>query len=342
MKKLIFPLLLLLIFPGFGCASPSRADRPVRIGFCMDSLVIERWQKDRDAFTSEAEKLGVQVEVYNANGDLGVQRRQVRELIEQDVTAIVLIAIDSNAFVELVNMAHERQIPVVAYDRLIADANVDAFVSFDTENIGRYMAEELAKTTPSGNYVILGGSLLDQNMSVIAQGIHEELALRPRINLVAEVYCDNWSSSSAFDQLSAILKESTDVDAVLCGNDSLAVGAIRALSEYQLAGKVAVSGQDADLESCQRIVEGTQTMTVYKPLDQLGRKAAEVAVDLAKGQPVQGGESFNDGSYDIPRYAVATQIVTADNMAERIVSSGFHRLEDVYRNVPQEQWPAID
>ena len=131
-----------------------------------------------------------------------------------------------------------------------------------------------------------------------------------------------------------------EIAGIMCGNDDLASQAIRALSEHRLAGQVTVVAQDADLAACQRIVEGTQEMTVYKPIEQEANTAAEFAVALGKGEDITSGEgeykaveTFNDGTYDIPYYKIDPIAVTAENMDKVIIDGGFHTREDVYLNI---------
>ena len=119
----------------------------------------------------------------------------------------------------------------------------------------------------------------------------------------------------------------------MCGNDALAGVVIRALSEMRLAGKIVVVGQDADLDACQRIVEGTQEMTVYKPVENLAKKAAEYAVSLAKGEEIKTATRYNDGTYDVPFIKLEPIAVYKDNMEETIIDGGYHLKEDVYINV---------
>jgi len=103
-----------------------------------------------------------------------------------------------------------------------------------------------------------------------------------------------------------------------------------------LAGKVMVVGQDADLEACQRIVEGTQLMTVFKPVAKLAQAAAEDTIKLVLGEELGATSMMNDGSYNVPYIALETVAVTAKNLEEVIINSGFHLKEDVYLNVPEE------
>ena len=146
-----------------------------------------------------------------------------------------------------------------------------------------------------------------------------------------------------YHQMEAFDEESREILSmirILCGNDDLASQAVKVLSENRLAGKVAVVAQDADLAACQRIVEGTQEMTVYKPIEQEANTAAEFAVALGKGEDITSGEgeykaveTFNDGTYDIPYYKIDPIAVTAENMDKVIIDGGFHTREDVYLNI---------
>ena len=124
-----------------------------------------------------------------------------------------------------------------------------------------------------------------------------------------------------------------EADGIMCGNDALAGVVIRALSEMRLAGNVVVVGQDADLEACQRIVEGTQEMTVYKPVEKLAKSAATYAVSLAQGNEVKTATHYNDGSYEVPFIKLQPVAVNKDNMDEVIIDGGYHLKEDVYINI---------
>jgi D-xylose transport system substrate-binding protein len=137
-----------------------------------------------------------------------------------------------------------------------------------------------------------------------------------------------------------LTRDHNRVDAVVDSYDGTAGGTIQALAEQGLAGKVLVSGQDAELAACQRIVAGTQTMTVYKPVRFLAVKAAEIAVDLARHQPLPpGAVSTYNGKKDVPSYFLDPIPVTKANLADTVIADGFQKMADVYRDVPKDQWP---
>ena len=259
--------------------SPERA---VQIGLSFDSFVIERWTRDRDVFVSTAQELGAEVNVQNANGDVEEQISQIEYFIEKNVDVIVIIAIDGDALTDVIARAQAEGIRVVCYDRLIRNAGTDLDISFDNEMVGRLMGEALRRALPGGGKLFaIYGSQSDNNVEQVIHGLETSLA-GSDLEIIYSAYCRNWLAELAFDAVSEGLTEHPHVDGIMCGNDDLASQAIRALSEHRLAGQVVVVAQDAELSACQRIVEGTQEMTVYKPVETLARKAAQLSVQLGK------------------------------------------------------------
>ena len=198
------------------------------------------------------------------------------------------------------------------------------------------MAESIVKEVPKGgNIITIYGPKTDHNVTLVEQGFNEVMK-DADLNIIYSVYAKEWLAEEAFNAVNTALAENPDIKGVMCGNDNLASEAVKALSENRLAGKVVVTGQDADLAACQRIVEGTQTMTVYKPVDQLAKAAAEYAVKLAKGEDINVEETIDDGSHEVPYYKLDPIAVTMDNIDEVIIDGGFQREEDVYLNVTED------
>jgi D-xylose transport system substrate-binding protein len=310
-------------------------DNKIKIGLSFDSFVIERWQRDRDVFVSTAQDLGADVNVQNANGDVKEQINQIKYFIDKKMDVIVIIAIDSEACSDILKKAKEAGIIVVAYDRLVCNANADLYISFDNVKVGELMAEALVQNVPKGgNIVTIFGSKTDHNVTMVEQGFHDYMKDK-NLNVVYSDYAKEWLAEEAFNAVNKALTINSKIDGVLCGNDDLASQAVRALSENRLAGKVVVTGQDADLAACQRIVEGTQTMTVYKPVDKLAKTAAEYAVKLARREKIEVTNTIDDGSYEVPYVKLDPIAVTKDNIDEVIIKGGFQQKEDVYLNVPE-------
>lgn len=304
----------------------------------MDSLRVERWRKDRDIFIEEAKKLGAEVIVQSADGDERRQNQQAENLITQGVDVLVVIPKDSVAAAQIVKSAHAEGIKVIAYDRLIKESNPDLYISFDNEQVGYLQAEYLLRKKPKGNYFLLGGAPSDNNAQLLREG--QLRALKPAIDkgdikLVAEGnhWAVNWDPSDALKKTEQVLTQVNNrIDAVVASNDGTAGGVIQALEGQNLAGKVLVSGQDAELAACQRIVKGTQTMTVYKPIRLIAKEAAHAAVALAKGEKIEKAkQKVNNGKVDVPSILLTPIQVDKDNLDEVVIKDGFHSRDKVYQ-----------
>lgn len=336
--KLIALVLLMLLF--VGCEKepedlvkePRVKEDKIQIGVTFESYVIERWQRDRDVFVSTANELGADVNVQTASGSLEKQIEQINYFIDKKMDVIVIIAADSNSLAEVVGTARDNGIKVIAYDRLIKNANVDLYISIDSKKVGELMGQGIVDNiADEGEISIVLGPQTDYNVMLLEQGIHTALAAS-NYKVLRKGYAENWLAEEAFSTVTETLLTNDSFDGIICGNDDLASHAIKALAESRMAGEVVVVGQDADLSACQRIVEGTQTMTVYKPIERLATLAAENAVKLAKGEEVSTEETTIDGSYKVPSIKLDPVAVTIENLDEVIIDSGFHVREEVYLN----------
>lgn len=311
----------------------DRQTHKIQIGMAFDSFVIERWVRDRDVFVSTATKLGADVNVQNANGDVQEQISQIEYFIEKNMDVIVVVAVDSEKLTAVMQKAKKAGIRTICYDRLVLNANADLYISFDNEKVGTLIADAMKEALPDGGKIFcIKGSAEDYNVALIEQGFLEAIA-NSNLEIVYEANCKGWLAEEAFDYVADGLAKYPDVAGVMCGNDDLASYAFRALAENRKAGKVILAGQDADLAACQRIVEGTQYMTVYKSVDALAGEAAEAAIKLAKGEPLGAKETISDGENEVPFQKLIPVVVTRENIDEIIVDGGFHLKQDVYLNV---------
>jgi len=315
------------------------------IGFAMDTLVHERWLRDRDIFVSRANEMGAEVIVQTANSDGEEQKKQVQYLLDQNIDVLVLVPHDAESATAIVKTAKNKGVKVISYDRLVKKANADLYISFDNIKVGEMMGQAALEAAPEGNYLILNGSEFDNNSFMFNEGYKNTLgdSIRSgKVHIVSETWVKDWLYEDAFKFVDEILHTDTPIDAIIAANDTLAAAAVNALAERRLAGKVAVVGHDADLDACQRIVEGIQVATIYKPIDQLAKKTVEYAITMAKGESVQTDEKIYDGKYYIPYYKIDPVLVTKDNMIDVIIEDKFHAFEDVYMNIPKSQRPKID
>jgi len=335
-----------------GCSGPSGGpakspggEKQITIGLSLDTLREERWQRDRDLFVKRAEELGAKVLVQSSNSNATLQNSQAENLLTQGVDVLVVIPNNAKTAATIVDSAHKSNVPVIAYDRLILDADVDLYVSFDPKRVGVLQAQYLVDRKPKGSYALIGGAPTDNNAILVREGqleILKPFVDKGDIKIVSDQWATDWQPMEALKIMeNSLTRNQNKVDAVVVSNDGTAGGAIQALSEQKLSGKVLVSGQDADLAACQRIVAGTQTMTVYKPIDRLARKGAEMAVLLARKKPVdEATRPVANGKKDVPSILLDPISVDKDNLVQTVVKDGYQKLEDIYKDVPREQWPS--
>jgi D-xylose transport system substrate-binding protein len=314
------------------------------IGLSMDTLKEERWQGDRDLFVSRANELGAEVLVQSANSDDTRQISDVQALISRRVDVLVIVPHNGGAMAKAVDMAHDAGIPVIAYDRLITDCDLDLYMTFDNVKVGELQAQHLVDHLPKGGekkIVRIYGAKTDNNALLYKQGqdnILGPLISKGEFEVVHEDWTQDWKPENAKKIANAaITKAGSDIEAIVASNDGTAGGAIQALSEEGLAGKILVTGQDAELSACQRIVNGTQAMTIYKPLSLLAKQAAETAIKMAKGTPVFTLGKINNGKIGVPSILLDVVVVTKENMMDTVVKDGFHKAADIYRGAPEGQ-----
>ncbi len=315
-------------------AQPAEEPRP-KIGLLMDTLQQEeRWQRDHDLFLERAKELDADVLVEAAERDDAKQLKQAESLLERGVQALVVVPHGAEAAGRIVEAAKKRKVPVISYDRLILKADVDLYLSYDNRRVGEQQAQALRNQAAKGNYILLGGAPTDHNAKLIREGQMAALAdavKRGDIKIVADPWTPDWKADEATTLTEAALKKARDqVVAVVASNDVTAGGAIKALEKHGLAGKVFVSGQDANLDAVRRIISGTQTMTVYKPLRPLARGAASAAVQMAKGEKVEGTSTINNGLKEVQALLLTPIAVHKDLVDQIIISDKFHTREQVY------------
>ena len=342
MRKILIIFILTGILAGtVGCRKelPESDGNAIKIGFIAETFTVERWAVDRDIFVTKARELGAEVVVQNAYENSERQIEIVRNMVNEGVDAIVIIAYEKDALADIVNFARNNGVVVIAYDRMILNANVDLYITFDNFEVGRLMGEEVTKVVPEGRYLVLNGAETDNNATYFRDGYMSVLTKNPGIEIISETWITDWRDEEAYQYLSSYLAEGGTMDAVIAANDRVADGAVRALSEFQLAGLVPVTGQDAELGACRRIVEGTQLMTVYKPIRILAEAAARAAVDLVNGRALKGYEFINDGSYEVKYIEYTPLAVTKANINETVIADGVYTVEQVYKNIPADQRP---
>jgi len=301
-------------------------EKPV-IGFSIDDLRVERWTKDRDYFKAAAEAKGATVSVQSADANEQKQIQQIENLISRKVDVIVIVPFNAKTLTTVVAEAKKAGIKVISYDRLILNADVDAYISFDNDKVGQMQAQGVVNAAPKGNYFLLGGAPTDNNAKILREGqmkVLKPLVDKGDIKIVGQQWTNEWLASNAQSIIeNALTANKNNIQGIVASNDGTAGGAIAALNGQKLAGKVAVSGQDADLAAIKRIKAGTQTMTVYKPIKTIATDAANLAVDLAQGKAPNFTSKMNNGKGDINTILLTPTLLTKQNV-DLVVKDGFY------------------
>ena len=318
---------------------------PVNIGFSMDTLKEERWQRDKDLVEKHAKELGVQVSVQVANGDDNLQVKQAENLLTQGVDVLIVAPHNGEIAASIVEAAHRQGVPVISYDRLIKNSDVDLYVSHQVVKIGEMQAKYLLDhvNKKPANFVIVGGSPTDNNALLLHQGqmnILKPAVDRGDVKIVTDQYAKEWQASAALNIVeNALTQANNQIDAVVASNDGTARGAVQALEGQNLAGKVLVSGQDADLASLQLIVLGKQTMTIYKPIQPLAYVAVESAIKLARGEKVDTTDTVDNSFKKVPSILLEPIAVDKNNIVSTVVKDGYQTLDKICANVPPDKCP---
>ena len=344
--------LVALVLVVAACQPPKGAK--IKIGLSFSDFTTERWPNEAVLLTKLGYDKGAQVVFQVANHDEKLQNEQIENMVLQGVKALIIVAENGDTAADAAAAAHNAGVKVIAYDRLIKTSKIDAYITFDSVEVGRAQARGVLAARNSGNFVLLGGSPTDNNAHLLREGQME--ILKPlidsgKIRIVADEWVENWEAANAARIMDEILAaQKNKVDAVVASNDGTAMGALQALEVQGLAGKVPISGQDASAAGSASIAEGGLTVTVLKDIRKLSPLAIQLALDLVNGVktgPVANLRMFNlaDLAMDrklagqVPCYFLDVVPVDKGNLYEQVIKSGFQKYDDVYRDVPESRRP---
>ena len=326
-------------------SNPSDPNRQIKIGFAMDTVKEERWQRDQEAFQKHCDELKVKCVITVANNDASRQSNDVENLLTQKVDVIVIAPHDATQAAAMVEKAKAQGVPVISYDRLINSDKIDLYISHQVPVIGRKIAEYALQKVPQGNYVMVFGSDTDNNAKILSReqlDVLKSATDSQKIKIVASQFISDWKPELALNFAeNALTQHNDDIQAFIVSNDGMAGGVISALTKRGLQSKILVTGQDAQKDALQRIAEGTQTMTIYKPIIPLANAAVEAAIKLAKKEPLTDAKPFKNDTLnkEIPAILLEIQVVDKDNLMTTVIKDGYAKYEEVYANVPADQRP---
>jgi D-xylose transport system substrate-binding protein len=328
-KRTFTPLLLLLIL------TTSYAQDSIKIGFSVGDFSSDRWSQEPQIFNEAAKSQGAKVLFEYAYGDAAKQLSQAGLLIAAGVKVLVIFPTSADNWEGIIALAHKSGVKVVAYERMMKNADVDYYFSFYNEDVGRQQAQYAVDHHPKGNYILLEGPTNDFNSLLFLKGQKEILKPyvdRGDIKIVLEKHLDTWNSIDAYNMVQSFLENNKiPVDGIVAANDELAGGSIMALEMSQITDFPVITGQDATVGGCQNIIDGKQSMTIYKSIRNLATQAAQTCVKLARGENVTNINSvMSNGRKDIPAMLLNTVVVDKNNIKQTVVAEGYLKAEQLH------------
>lgn len=327
--KTLFLSCLLGLFYGCSQQTPEK----FIIGISIPTQREEGWIRGVNYLRAEAARRGYQVKLQISDNDAARQLAQCENLIAQRVHILVVAPHDASAASVIVDKAHRAGIKVISYDRLIRNVDVDLYLSYDNEKVGELQGEYLTRTVPKGNYVVLSGAPTDNNATQFKAGAMKyikPLADKGEIQIVMEQAVKDWLPSEAMKLVENALTSSKNrIDAILAPNDGTAGGAIAALAAQKLDGKVPVTGQDSEISAARRIMEGKQSMTIFKDTSRLAAETIIAARKLADGIDPGAKATVFNGSHHIPAHLLTPVVVDRNNLEKVLIENGYLKRSDV-------------
>ncbi|NPA37896.1 MAG: substrate-binding domain-containing protein [Chlorobi bacterium] len=316
-----------------GC---SKQSDKIKLGFLYTTEKTERYKKESQYFKQKAEELGAKVYVDQADNNDAIQLRKAIEMFDKDIDVLCLIAVNANTAAAIVRAAKDKNVKVIAYNRMIKSPDIDLFISGNNKKLGEDMCNAVLNKKPEGNYIILNGDKFDRNAVELQQSI--DSTLKPyitngSINILYETFIEDWSDKNgAYELDQAIALTGVKPDVIIAAYDGIADGSIKVLKKYGFAGQVLITGQDAELRAIKHILKGEQLMTIYHPMKRLASRAAIIAYNMALGKmPDKSEISYTDnGLARIPTIKNNSIPITKDNIDEVLIKHGVYTREQIY------------
>ena len=347
MRKKFLSVLLagaMLFSVAVGCSSKKSGGK--KIGVSMPTKSLQRWNQDGDNMKKELEGAGFEVDLQYANDDVSVQVNQIESMINGGCKVLVIAAINGDSLGTVLATAKEKDIPVIAYDRLIMNSDaVSYYATFDNYKVGtiqgEYIRDQLDLENAAGpfNIEIFTGDPADNNANFFYRGAMD--VLNPYIDagkLVVksgqrdfdQVATAGWKTENAQNRMDAIIAanyaDGTQLDAVLCSNDSTALGVANSLEANYTGKYPIITGQDCDVVNTKNMLKGKQSMSVFKDTRDLAKQVVEMvkAIMDNKEVPVNDKETYDNGVKVVPSFLCTPVFADANNYKTILVDSGYY------------------
>lgn len=334
MKRFFIGVLTLVFSLGIAFTAQAAGAKKIKIGVSLPTQRDERWVRDAEKLKELAKAENIDLKMQICDNDASKQMSQCENLLAQGIDILILAPHDATSAAAIVEEARSAGVKVISYDRLVLDADVDLYISFDCVHVGKMQGDYLTKLVPRGNYIVLGGAPTDNNSKLYKQGAMEAikpLADKGEIKIVMDQWITDWQPTVAMNLVqNALTANNNKIDAVLAPNDNTAGGVIQALAQVGLAGKVPVTGQDAEATAAKRIVQGLQAMTVFKDTRELASSALYAALKMVKGEAPGATSKVNNNKINVPAILLTPVVVDKNNLDEVLIKSGYLKKEQVY------------
>src|SRR5262245_1999585 len=327
-------VLLVLVFAAAGCGGGGNGGS--KIAYLLPENETPRYEAhDRPEFEENVESLCEDCEVLysNAGEDASKQQSQAEAALTQGAEVMVLDPVDAKSAAAIVEKANAQDVPVLSYDRLIENSEVDYYVSFDNEHVGELQAESLSEKlkdegSPKGPIVMVNGDTADSNAALFKAGAHKGFEAA-KVDIAKEYDTPEWSATNAQNEMQQAITAlgNNGFEGVYGANDEMAAGSIAAMKSAGINPEERPStGQDATVAGVQRIIAGQQYMTVYKATDLETKAAAEIAVALAEGEEFPESkitEEVDNGKVKVKSVLLEPVAVTKENVNETVIKDEF-------------------
>lgn len=321
----------------FVLSSCGRTEKP-KIAFLSFGNTIPYFNKGIECFENKAKELNNEVLIYYANHDAKMQYNQAAEAIQKGAKAIVIVPVNTNAGAAIVRLAHESGVPVIAYDGIIRNCDLDYYISFDSHEVGQSMANAALKMKPKGTYVLLWGDGSDDNAYIMKNGalnVLETSLNNGSIKIIYQAFIEEWAFDNAEHEMREFKKlYPHKIDAFICANDALAQATISVLKAYNQLDSIFISGQDSEVASLKSILRGEQTLTFKKSPVTIGNTAAELASEVVNNKTENINKLVNkrlsNKFKEVPSVILQPQLINKYNLESVAFSDGFIKKEEVY------------
>jgi ABC-type xylose transport system substrate-binding protein len=313
----------------FICAVSCNTEKqkPV-IGFLVPTYTASRFVIEKQFI--EAKALAMNFELLDANAEYSDKKQleQAIELIDNGAKALIIIAVNNNTAASMVRYAKENGVKVIAYERMIANADVDVFIGPDDHKIGEQVARYALQHKTEGNYLLLGGDYSDKGAILFRQGVLSVLqpALNTgKINIIYDIQIEEWSEENAYKEMEYFLKLSPQMpDVILSAYDGLSNGAIKAYGQWGKSPWPLITGQDAEQSAINNIENGLQTMTICRSYKQQAELAVELAAELLNKGKIAATAFKNNGRFNVPVTIIEAHIIDKHTLNDPILKENMH------------------